>query len=160
VECVRNITPECLTDGIPPLLMGVRGCAAGQWGDCVVNETCDNLRDACPNGAMFPTEWSCLDGSARSGYYGCGKIFGAQCMSSYYGNWPVKDCPGDLCLGPGDACLTKDEERPCEVRCDSPQGAVKPGMQSCVEYCGPGNLAWGPCLTFTGSPAQEACLNP
>lgn len=149
VECTQQYATGCIHAGLPPLIMGIETCSGGQWGPCATQQTCDAmLVNECTNGSLYPTVVQCTDGSSRQAEYTCFLPLGT-CTHSYYANWPMHDCPDDLCLTGDDACTADGSERACVVHCDSPSGMTRTGTQGCVSYCGT-NLAWGPCLTNDG----------
>lgn len=148
VECSQDYPPECIHGDLPPRILGIRTCQAGQWGGCKTLQTCDALKPMCVNASKFPSQYQCLDGKVKDVSYGCTKPLGAKCTAeqSFYANWPISDCK-DLCQDDAAAqCDSKGAERPCEVHCDSADGPIVLGKQSCWDACSP-KLFWGPCLT-------------
>lgn len=152
VECVQEYPPECIHGGTPTLILGIETCEGGQWGLCEVQDSCETVGDPCTNGSELSVNFECVGGTEIEGAYTCFQPLGVDCQTSFYGTWPVLDCPDDLCLGVGDGCSVDGQTQGCEVHCGSPDGPTKPGMQTCINYC-PGVLAWQPCLT------NDACLN-
>lgn len=150
VECPVAYTTGCINAGLPVLIMGTQACSDGQWQPCVVAAACSTMENTCTNGTKVPTTVQCTDGSSKSvGGYLCTKPIGAQCDTSYYGSWPMADCP-DLCSGPDDVCATAGEKRECVATCGSTTGVAVKGTQNCNDYCN--GKFWGPCLT------DDACL--
>ncbi len=155
VECVQPYVSGCLNTGVPPLIMGIETCSSGQWGACAVHQTCDAaLVGACTNPSTYATTYECMDGSSRSGAYNCSNAMGPSCTTAYFGNWPLHDCPDDLCTTGDDLCSNPGETRPCTVHCDSPTGPVRTGSQTCWDpICGTSYTIWSPCQT------NDGCLN-
>ncbi|MBI5610906.1 MAG: hypothetical protein HY902_18690 [Deltaproteobacteria bacterium] len=150
VECPVAYTAGCINAGLPVLIMGTQACADGQWQPCATDAACSNMGNTCSNGTKLPVTVQCTDGSAKAvGGYLCTKPLGAQCTTSYYGSWPMADCP-DLCGGPDDVCNTAGEKRECVATCGSTTGPTVKGTQNCNDYCD--GKFWGPCLT------DDACL--
>lgn len=150
VECPEVYPSGCINAGLPVLIMGVQSCAAGAWQPCATNLVCSDLKGTCTNGTKKPATVQCTDGSSKNaGGYLCLKPIGAQCNTSYYGSWPMSDCP-DLCAGPDDTCSSAGEKRECTTTCGSTTGPAVKGTQNCNDYCN--GKFWGPCLT------DDACL--
>ncbi len=150
VECPIAYVSGCINAGLPGLIMGTQACSGGQWQPCATQAVCADLGGTCSNGTKLPATVLCTDGASKDvGGYLCTKPIGAQCNTSYYGSWPMADCP-DLCSGPDDVCATAGEKRDCVATCGSTTGVTVKGTQNCNDYCN--GKFWGPCLT------DDACL--
>ncbi len=75
----------------------------------------------------------------------CFGLLGRYCDFAFYSGWGPGDVD-ELCTGLGDSCNTSGEERDCEVHCDTPNGLIRQGTQSCMN-AGEGYQIWASCQT-------------
>ena len=152
VECVQTYGEGCIHGDNPPRIAGVRICNGGTWGPCATLATCAEFASGPCDQTQIkskPIDVVCLDGSKKVGAMLCIKPLGAKCGESWFGGYGAIECE-HLCLTPADQCPVAGETRDCEVHCDTVDGPLKPGTQSCQGLCGPN--VWGPCMT------GDACL--
>lgn len=146
VECGQTYPAGCLRGGVEPLLQGVERCVAGAWSDCTTTRTCTGFDVPCSNGAEVSTTYECLDGTTKTGAYGCTQMLGASCTTSYWAGWGPRHSGAELCNTAGEKCPTAGEKRDCVVHCNLATGPTQPGQESCSDF--DGNVrVWGPCLT-------------
>jgi hypothetical protein len=159
VECVQTYADGCLHADLPPHIRGLETCAKGAWGPCTTLSQCNEYGPGpCTPNETKETKWQCMDGETKTGAFLCTKPLGASCSVGYYSGWGVTDCvltQDQLCNVTGDTCEAEGETRACTAHCDTPDGPVKNGTQTCMGAdCGGGYghvKFWGPCDT------QDAC---